>query len=106
MPSQIYQPPLIPGSVKQRSLAASSAIAKGDLYYGDGGNNFVKFAIGTTGQQLMVIGGIPTWATFPQTGTAANRPSAGRFTGDQYFATDTLAFSAWTGSAWKSTTLA
>lgn len=40
-----------------------------------------------------------------QTGTAAKRPDGSSHT-KAYFATDTLAFSIWTGSAWKSTTLA
>lgn len=37
--------------------------AIGDTYYRDSSGNFVRRAIGTTGQVLTVSGGIPTWGT-------------------------------------------
>ncbi len=38
-------------------------------------------------------------------GLAANRPTNGEKAGACYFATDTFVLSAWTGTAWKTTTL-
>jgi hypothetical protein len=37
-------------------------------------------------------------------GTAALRPATGTFPGQTYFATDTLVWSLWTGSAWVTVT--
>lgn len=95
---------IAPGGVFQYHLVVVPT-QKGDLYYGNDGIRFTQLKIGTTGQQLMVIGGVPAWASFPQTGTGANRPTSGRFTGDQYYATDTKVFSVWDGAAWRTTTL-
>lgn len=58
----INQDQIVPGLIKQRHLAATPVIANGDLYYGDGNNNFIRIPIGTTNQTLKVINGIPTWA--------------------------------------------
>ncbi len=41
---------------------AIASQATGDLIYFDG-SNWVRLAIGTTGQTLKVAGGIPTWTT-------------------------------------------
>ena len=43
---------------------------------------------------------------FIRSGTAANRPTSGEKAGAAWFATDTFVLSVWTGSAWKTTTLA
>lgn len=101
----ITAPQILPGAIKQLHLSPNIP-RKGDIYYGRDGANFINLGIGTTGQQLMVINGLPSWQSFPRTGVAASRPTSGRFTGDQYFATDTFALSVWTGALWKSTTLA
>lgn len=71
-----------PGSIKARHLAVTPQTA-GTVYYSDGTN---------------LVGITPA-------GLAAKRPTAGTFQGQTYFATDTFALSAWTGSTWKSTTL-
>ena len=59
----ISQDQIIPGGIKQQHLAASSVIAKGDLYYGDGGNNFVRLPAGVDGQTLKNVSGVPVWST-------------------------------------------
>jgi trimeric autotransporter adhesin len=40
-----------------------TTLATGDLLYASAANIFAKRTIGTTGQVLTVVGGIPTWAT-------------------------------------------
>jgi len=99
----IGQESILPSAIKPRHLL-SSPVIDGDLYYSANGS-FARIPVGKTGQQLIVIGGVPTWGNFPLSGLAANRPTSGRFTGDQYLNTDTPSLSVWTGSAWKSTTL-
>lgn len=100
----ITQENISPSAIKQRHLVSSPS-QKGMIYYGKDGNSFSALSIGTTGQILTVVAGVPAWSSFPRTGVAASRPSSGRFTGDMYFSTDTFVLSAWTGSAWKTTTL-
>lgn len=78
----ITQDQILPGAVKPRHLAVSPQAA-GVVYYSDGTN---------------FVGIIPA-------GLAANRPTAGTFKGQTYFATDTLVLSAWTGALWKNVTL-
>ena len=103
-PTLITSEMLAPGIVKARHLYAYNP-ATGDIYYNQNGSRLSNLSIGDSGQILMVVDGLPSWQVFPQTGVAANRPTNGRFTGDQFFATDTFALSVYTGSAWKSTTL-
>ena len=43
---------------------------------------------------------------FIRAGLAADRPTSGEKEGAFYYATDTFVLSGWTGSAWKTTTLA
>ena len=61
-PFLLHQSQFPKGIIKQQMLQASTTLAVGDLYYGDGSNNFIRLPIGTTGQKLTVAGGIPTWA--------------------------------------------
>lgn len=100
----VSQQNILPAAIKQQHFVPGN-IQKGQLYYGLYGGNFTNLDIGTTGEVLMVISGVPTWTQYPQAGVAADRPSGGRFVADMYFATDTFAFSVWTGAAWKSTTM-
>lgn len=100
----IFQQNIAPGVIKQQHLLPSPTRA-GDLYYGKDGVNFSNLKIGSTGQILMVIAGVPAWVSFPQTGIATARPTSGRFTGDQWYSTDTKVFSLWDGSTWRTTTL-
>jgi len=58
----IRQDQIIPGTIKQRHLCASSTIANGDLYYGDGNNNFVRIPTGVTNGFLSIVNGIPSWS--------------------------------------------
>ena len=59
--SFIIQQNQIPsGTIKPRHLAATLTMSKGDLYYSDG-TNFIKLPIGTTGQTLKVVNGVPAW---------------------------------------------
>ena len=90
---------IVPGAIKQRHLLPSP-VRKGDIYYGDNGY-FKSVALGSTGQTLMVIGGVPVWGSFPVTGIATARPTSGRFTGDLFYATDTKVLSLWDGGAWR-----
>ena len=101
----MFQQNIAPAAVKQQHLVPHPC-QKGDIYYGYDGINFKRIAIGLVGQVLTVVNGIPAWKYLLTTGAAASRPSAGTFAGQQYYATDTFAFSVWSGSVWKSTTLA
>lgn len=56
----VGQQNLLPSSVKQRHLVGNPS-QPGDMYYGQDGNNFARVGIGTEGQGLTVLGGIPTW---------------------------------------------
>ena len=100
----VTQELIAPAAIKQQHLVANP-VRTGDLYYGLYGGNFTGLAVGTTGQVLMVIGGFPSWQSFPETGLAAAKPTSGRFTGDQYYSTDTKVFNVWDGAAWRTTTL-
>ena len=95
---------ILPGGLRPQNLVPNP-VAKGDIFFTGPNANFNRVGIGTTGQVLQVVAGVPTWGSATNTGIATARPTNGRFTGDTYFATDTLVFSAWTGSAWKSVTL-
>jgi hypothetical protein len=55
-PSQIISGSLIP-----RMFAATPAQAKGDLYYSDG-SKFIRLPIGSNGQTLKVVNGVPAWS--------------------------------------------
>ena len=50
------------GGLRQRHLNASNVIAKGDLYYGDGNNKFVRLPV-IAGATLTILNGVPTWQT-------------------------------------------
>lgn len=59
---QISQYDIPPGTVKPRHLAKTLTLAKGDIYYVDANGEFTKLAIGTAGQVLTVVDGVPAWA--------------------------------------------
>lgn len=99
------QDAILPGIIKERHLVAGAGAKQGDLVYSNNFGGFINLVIGNTGQVLMVIGGVPTWQTYPQTGLVANLPSSGRFAGDMYLATNGPTIYFWTGSAWKSAAL-
>jgi hypothetical protein len=50
------------GIIKPQMLAASTTQATGDLYYVNSSGIFQKLPIGTVGQKLTVVGGVPAWA--------------------------------------------
>lgn len=50
------------GIIKPRMLAASTSQAAGDLYYVNASGIFQKLPIGTAGQKLTVVSGVPAWA--------------------------------------------
>ncbi len=47
---------------------SQTTYTQGDLLYASAANTLAKRAIGTTGQALVVSGGIPTWGTLPVAG--------------------------------------
>ena len=59
----IGQQNIIPGSIKVQSLAPSTAIHLGDLYYGDGQGNFAQLSPSATSQAVLQSNnGAPTWS--------------------------------------------
>lgn len=59
---QLSQADIPTGTIKPRHLAKSLTLEKGALYYVDENGEFTKLAIGTTGQVLTVVDGVPAWA--------------------------------------------
>lgn len=62
------------GALKRIVSLINSSLANGDLVYFDG-TNFVRRAIGSTGQFLRVASGVPTWETVSQVVTAVAQGS-------------------------------
>ncbi len=56
----IHESQIPPGEIKPQHLAATATMAKGDLYYSDG-SKFIRLPIGTNGQTLKVVNGLPQW---------------------------------------------
>jgi hypothetical protein len=52
-------------SATRKTVAAydDTSGASGDIHYRDSGGNLVRLGIGSTGQGLSVVAGIPAWAT-------------------------------------------
>ena len=101
----VYQQNIVPGVIKQQALVPHPC-QKADIYYGKDGVNFSRLPIGSTGQVLTVVGGVPVWQFLLTTGLAVNRPTSGAFIGAMYYATNTFVLSIWNGSVWKSSTFA
>ena len=59
---RVYQEDIVPGAVTQPALSAGGN-QKGDLYYGQDGVRFARLPIGSSGQTLRSIAGIPTWTS-------------------------------------------
>ncbi len=57
----IHESQILPGTIKPRHLAASITMAKGDIYYVNASGIFQRLPIGTNGQTLKVVNGIPAW---------------------------------------------
>jgi hypothetical protein len=95
---------ILPGGIRPQNLVPNP-VAKGDIFFTGPNANFNRVGIGTTGQVLQVVGGVPTWGSAPLSGLATNRPVSGRFVGDMYINTDTPSLSVWIGASWKSSTL-
>lgn len=73
----IFEFQIPPGEIKQRHLASSQVIAKGDLYYGDGSNNFIRLPV-VANAALIVKNGVPTWqAGYTGTITTAKLTAGG-----------------------------
>lgn len=58
-----------------------TAYATGDLVYASGVNTLARRAIGSTGQILTVVGGLPTWAAPATSGTVTSIDVSGGATG-------------------------
>ena len=84
---RVSQMNVLPASIKQRALVASTEMANGDMFYGDGANNFERIPTGTSGQALTVSSdGTPSWSTLdvPTKATSADIDTG---TNDTNFAT-------------------
>lgn len=55
----ISQQNIAPGAIKQRHLVPSPT-QKGDMYYGSNGG-FANLPVGTSGQVLTILNGVPVW---------------------------------------------
>lgn len=51
----------------------------GDTYYRDSSGNFVRLAIGSSGQNMTIVGGIPAWITGSSPGGAAGGDLTGTY---------------------------
>jgi len=60
---------------------AQAAYALGDLLYASGVNTLSRRAIGTAGQVLTVVGGVPAWATLPAGGGGGGTGTVTQVTG-------------------------
>lgn len=59
--ARVAQMDILTAGIKQSHLVTGEK-ADGDLYYGDGANNFTRLPIGSTGQLLTVVNGTPVYA--------------------------------------------
>lgn len=48
------------GIIKPQMLAATPTRGNGDLYYSNG-STFVRLPVGSNGQKLTVVNGVPAW---------------------------------------------
>jgi hypothetical protein len=60
---------------------AQSTWTSGDLLYASASNTLSKLSVGTSGQILTVVGGVPTWSTDTGTGTVTSIDVSGGTTG-------------------------
>lgn len=60
---------------------AQSTWTSGDLLYASASNTLSKLPVGTSGQILTVVGGVPTWSTNTGTGTVTSIDVSGGTTG-------------------------
>ena len=67
---------LAPGVIDPRHLVVPTTPANGDMFYSNG-TNFEKIPVGTNGQVLKLVNGIPTWATMGTTGPTGSRGATG-----------------------------
>ena len=67
---------LKPGVIDPRHLVVPTTPHNGDMFYSDG-TNFQKIPVGTNGQVLKLVNGIPTWATMGTTGPTGSQGSTG-----------------------------
>jgi hypothetical protein len=76
------------GTVRKKvAIYDDTSGATGDTYYRDSSGNFVRLAIGGTGQSLKVSGGVPAWG-----GTNSGFTTATKTTGYTITASDTVIF--------------
>lgn len=65
------------GTVRKKVAIYNDASgATGDTYYRDSSGNFTRLAIGATGQQLTVVGGLPVWSNATNFATATKTASS------------------------------
>lgn len=57
---RIGQMDVLPAATKQAHLVAGE-MAAGDLYFGDGANNFTRLPVGSTGQLITSVNGLPAY---------------------------------------------
>ena len=67
---------LKPGVIDPRHLSVPMSPKNGDMFYSNG-TNFVKIPVGTNGQILKLVNGIPTWASMGTTGPTGSTGSQG-----------------------------
>lgn len=64
------------GTVRKKvAIYDDSSGATGDLHYRDSGGNFVRLGIGSSGQVLKTVGGLPAWGTTNGTFTTGAQTS-------------------------------
>ena len=56
-------------ALKNEIIAKSLITAKGDIIYASAANTPARLGIGSAGQFLSIVNGIPTWADNPNTNT-------------------------------------
>lgn len=59
---------LVDGSITPLKMSVTETISEGDLYYSDG-DRFIRLPIGTEGQVLKIVSGVPAWAADTDTDT-------------------------------------
>jgi hypothetical protein len=64
------------GTVTITNSMATAITTNGDLIYGTGSGTFTRRGIGSTGQVLTVVGGLPDWATISANPTVNNNTIA------------------------------
>lgn len=70
MDRRIIQQDIVSGVIKERHMVVDTAIAKGDIFYGDGNNNIKRIPPGLESSLLTIKSGIPAWG-----GEIAQHPS-------------------------------